>query len=112
MLSFVPCAWIVHAATPMQRMLMIPSACHAMPTHPHPTSAHTVGCCSSCSPSQDISHSRYVVRPEAESYATAGSPEAQVFAAVPAEGITLAALKDLLPGDVADLGFRQAMQQK
>jgi phenylalanyl-tRNA synthetase alpha chain len=52
------------------------------------------------------------VRPDAEAYATAGSPEAQVFAAVPPEGVTLAALKAALPGDVADLGFRQAMQQK
>ncbi|KIY98410.1 phenylalanyl-tRNA synthetase alphachain [Monoraphidium neglectum] len=61
---------------------------------------------------QDISHSKHVVRPDAEAYATAGSPEAQVFAAVPPEGVTLAALKAALPGDVADLGFRQAMQQK
>lgn len=61
---------------------------------------------------QDIAHSKYVVRADSESYATAGSPEAQVFAAVPADGITLADLKAKLPGDVADLGFRQAMQQK
>ncbi|KAI8467957.1 MAG: tRNA synthetases class II core domain (F)-domain-containing protein [Monoraphidium minutum] len=62
---------------------------------------------------QDVPHSKHVVRPEAEAYATAGSPEAQVFAAVPAGGgLTLAELKAALPGDVADLGFRQAMQQK
>lgn len=32
---------------------------------------------------QDITHSKYVLTPEAEAYLTAGSPEAQLFAAVP-----------------------------
>jgi hypothetical protein len=61
---------------------------------------------------QDIAHSKYAVRADSESFAADGSPEAQVWAAVPPQGTTLAALKALLPGDVADLGFRQAMQQK
>jgi phenylalanyl-tRNA synthetase alpha chain len=45
-------------------------------------------------------------------YLTAGSPEAQLFAAVPAEGVTLASVKASLPPEVADIGFKQAMQQK
>lgn len=52
------------------------------------------------------------MKPDAEPYAAAGSPEAQLFAAVPAEGITLAALKGALPGEVADIGFKQAMAAK
>ncbi len=49
---------------------------------------------------------------EAEAYLTAGSPEAQLFAAVPPEGVTMAALKAALPAEVSDVGFKQAMQQK
>lgn len=62
---------------------------------------------------QDINHSKYVLTPEAEAYLTAGSPEAQLFAAVPpGEGLALAAAKASLPQEVSDVGFRQAMQQK
>jgi len=53
-----------------------------------------------------------VLTPEAEAYLTAGSPEAQLFAAVPPEGVTLAAVKASLPPEVSDVGFKQAMQQK
>lgn len=42
---------------------------------------------------QDISHSRFVLTSEAEVYLTAGSPEVQLFNAVPADGVTLAQLK-------------------
>ena len=42
---------------------------------------------------QDISHQRYVLTDESKKYLEAGSPEAQLFKAIPAEGITLAALK-------------------
>lgn len=63
-------------------------------------------------PLQDISHSKYVLTPEAEAYLTAGSPEAQLFAAVPAEGVSLATVKATLSPEVADVGFKQAMQQK
>ena len=42
---------------------------------------------------QDIAHSRYVLTTEAEAYLTAGSPEVQLFNAVPADGISLAQLK-------------------
>lgn len=63
---------------------------------------------------QDVSHSKYVLRPEAEGYLASGSPEAQVFAAVPPgpEGTTLADLKTKLPAEIVDVGFRQAMQQR
>jgi hypothetical protein len=42
---------------------------------------------------QDIDHSRYVLSDEASSYISSGSPEAQVFNAVPADGLPLAQLK-------------------
>ncbi|GBF90255.1 hypothetical protein Rsub_03388 [Raphidocelis subcapitata] len=61
---------------------------------------------------KDITHSSYTVRPEAEPYATQGSPEAQVFAAVPPGGISLAALKEAVAGDAGEIGFRQAMQMR
>lgn len=48
--------------------------------------------------------------PEAVVYAEQGSPEAQVFAAVPADGLPLAELKKLFP--FADVGFKQCMQLK
>jgi phenylalanyl-tRNA synthetase alpha chain len=55
-----------------------------------------------------------VLKPGTEAYATEGSPEAQVWAAVPPgpEGISLTDLKAAVPGEAGDLGFRQAMQQK
>ncbi|KAF8072572.1 Phenylalanine--tRNA ligase alpha subunit [Scenedesmus sp. PABB004] len=61
---------------------------------------------------QDISHSRYVLTPEAESYLTDGSPEVQLLAAIPQDGIALAELKASLPPAVSDVGFKQAMQQR
>jgi phenylalanyl-tRNA synthetase alpha chain len=63
---------------------------------------------------QDIAHARYEVKPDAVPYAKDGSPEAQVFAAVPAgpDGITLTELKARLPAEIADVGFRQAMAQR
>lgn len=42
---------------------------------------------------QDIDHFRYKLTVEAEGYLGVGSPEVQVFNAVPADGITLADLK-------------------
>jgi hypothetical protein len=65
-------------------------------------------------PKQDIANSKYVVKPEAVPYATEGSPEAQVWAAVPpgAEGISLADLKAAVPGETGELGFRQAMAMR
>ncbi len=42
---------------------------------------------------QDVDHFRFVLTSEAKGYLGIGSPEAQVFSAVPAEGVTLAAIK-------------------
>ena len=42
---------------------------------------------------QDIEHFRYTLTAEAQGYLGVGSPEAQVFNAVPPEGITLADIK-------------------
>eukprot|EP00199_Chlamydomonas_sp_CCMP681_P000662 CAMPEP_0119107318 /NCGR_PEP_ID=MMETSP1180-20130426/9635_1 /TAXON_ID=3052 ORGANISM="Chlamydomonas cf sp, Strain CCMP681" /NCGR_SAMPLE_ID=MMETSP1180 /ASSEMBLY_ACC=CAM_ASM_000741 /LENGTH=494 /DNA_ID=CAMNT_0007092789 /DNA_START=101 /DNA_END=1585 /DNA_ORIENTATION=+ len=61
---------------------------------------------------QDIDHFKWALTEEAQGYLQAGAPEAQVFNAVPAEGITMPALKALLPGEVGDVGIKQAMQQK
>lgn len=65
----------------------------------------------------DIPHTAYILTPEGASYVEANaSPEAQVFKAVAdahAAGTpaTIASLKEVL-GSVADIGFKQAMQQK
>jgi hypothetical protein len=53
-----------------------------------------------------------VLTAEAEAYLTSGSAEAQLFAAVPPEGVAMATLKAALPAEVSDVGFKQAMQQK
>lgn len=47
---------------------------------------------------------------EAESYVLKGSPEAQIWAAVPAEGIDQKALIDKVPN--GQIGFSQAMKNK
>ena len=47
---------------------------------------------------QDIEHFRYTLTAEAQGYLGVGSPEAQVFNAVPPEGITLADIKVGEPG--------------
>jgi hypothetical protein len=77
---------------------------------PHPTSHPSTF--KTTATLQDISHSKYVLTSEAEAYLTAGSPEAQLFAAVPAEGVSLATVKATLSPEVADVGFKQAMQQR
>ena len=47
---------------------------------------------------------------EAESYVVKGSPEAQIWTAVPAEGIDQKALIDKVPN--GNIGFSQAMKNK
>lgn len=47
---------------------------------------------------------------EAESYAQRGSPEAQIWTAVPAEGIDQKALLEKVPN--GNIGFAQAMKNK
>jgi len=42
---------------------------------------------------QEKSHSRFVLTAEAQGYLGVGSPEAQVFNAVPPEGISMAEIK-------------------
>ena len=42
---------------------------------------------------QDIDHFRYTLTEEAQGYLALGAPEAQVFNAVPAEGLPMPALK-------------------
>ena len=57
-------------------------------------------------------HSKLALTPEAETYVTAGSPEAQAFAAVPPEGCTLAEFKSKVDKAISEVGFKQAMQSK
>lgn len=56
-------------------------------------------------------NTRLALTEEAEQYVSDGSPEVQVLRAIPDAGIPLAELKSKL-GKLADVGFRQAMQQK
>jgi hypothetical protein len=51
----------------------------------------THDCC--LSTVQDIDHFRWVLTEEAQGYLQNGSPEAQVFNAIPAEGLPMAQLK-------------------
>lgn len=46
---------------------------------------------------QDIKRERWVLTVEGKTYAAAGSPEVQVFLAVPPEGISLDELQVMLP---------------
>jgi phenylalanyl-tRNA synthetase alpha chain len=56
--------------------------------------------------------SALALTPEAETYVVEGSPEAQAFAAVPAEGCSLADFKQKVSKAVSEVGFKQAMQSK
>eukprot|EP01024_Parvocaulis_polyphysoides_P008791 TRINITY_DN12633_c0_g2_i1.p1 TRINITY_DN12633_c0_g2~~TRINITY_DN12633_c0_g2_i1.p1 ORF type:complete len:502 (+),score=95.40 TRINITY_DN12633_c0_g2_i1:127-1632(+) len=62
---------------------------------------------------QDIDHFQYALTEEGSSYVQDGSPEAQVFEAVfnQADGMDMNDLKQAL-GEVGQIGFKQAMQQK
>lgn len=62
--------------------------------------------------SKATDQSKLVLTPEAESYIVSGSPEAQAFAAVPAEGCTLAEFKGKVDKAISEVGFKQAMQSK
>ena len=64
---------------------------------------------------EEVSHSRWCLTAEAEEYAKAGSPEAQVFRAVCARGeggMTMSELRKTVGENVAGVGFKQAMQAK
>lgn len=60
---------------------------------------------------EEQKHASYALTQEATSYLQAGSPEAQVFAAVPQEGIAQQQIIQKL-GAVGSLGFGQAMKEK
>jgi len=55
-------------------------------------------------------HAELVLSPEAIAYLERGTPEAQAYAAIPAEGCTLAEFKAKVDAAVGDVGFKQAMQ--
>ena len=59
-----------------------------------------------------VDRSALALTPEAETYVVEGSPEAQAFAAVPAEGCSLADFKARVSKAVGEVGFKQAMQSK
>eukprot|EP00475_Leptophrys_vorax_P035336 TRINITY_DN5810_c0_g1_i4.p1 TRINITY_DN5810_c0_g1~~TRINITY_DN5810_c0_g1_i4.p1 ORF type:complete len:535 (+),score=37.11 TRINITY_DN5810_c0_g1_i4:119-1606(+) len=60
---------------------------------------------------EEVDHQSWALTAEAQGYLDAGSPEAQVFAAVPDGGIPLDQLKSAL-GPLADIGMKQAMANK
>lgn len=60
---------------------------------------------------EDVNHQSWSLSAEAKAYVGEGSPEAQVFAAVPPGGTSLDQLKSSL-GPVADIGMKQAMANK
>uniref|UniRef100_A0A7S0YCZ8 phenylalanine--tRNA ligase n=1 Tax=Polytomella parva TaxID=51329 RepID=A0A7S0YCZ8_9CHLO len=61
---------------------------------------------------KDIDHSKYVLTEDGKSCLANGSPEAIMYGLVPAEGLPLASLKTVAPGEVGEVGYRQAMQNK
>lgn len=62
------------------------------PLHSYPSPSHSLIMRAAIF-KQDINHSKYALTEESATYLTAGSPEAQVFNAIPAEGISMADLK-------------------
>lgn len=61
---------------------------------------------------KDLKHSRLVLTDEAKPFLSAGTPEAQLFSIIDADGSQLSELEARLPAGVAHLGFRQAMQRR
>lgn len=55
---------------------------------------------------------RWILTAEGKNYTMRGSPEVQVFEAVPAEGISPAGLKGKLDALVYDVGFKTAVKNK
>nr|GMD95510.1 phenylalanine--tRNA ligase alpha subunit, cytoplasmic [Ipomoea batatas] len=60
---------------------------------------------------QDIKSERWVLTDEGKIYATAGSPEVQLFLAIPPEGITQEELQKKYPA-IFKVGWPQAMKNK
>ncbi|KAE9448574.1 hypothetical protein C3L33_19521, partial [Rhododendron williamsianum] len=61
---------------------------------------------------QDIKRERWVLTEEGKTYATAGSPEVQVFLAVPPEGISLDELQRKMDPTVFKIGRSQAIKNQ
>ncbi|XP_021855904.1 phenylalanine--tRNA ligase alpha subunit, cytoplasmic [Spinacia oleracea] len=61
---------------------------------------------------QDIKKERWVLTDEGRLYATAGSPEVQVYSAIPPEGISPDELQKKVDPSVFKIGFSQAMKNK
>nr|GMC91013.1 phenylalanine--tRNA ligase alpha subunit, cytoplasmic-like [Ipomoea batatas] len=61
---------------------------------------------------QDIKRERWVLNEEGKIYATAGSPEVQLFLAIPPEGITQEELQKKLDTAIFKVGWPQAMKNK
>nr|GMC88869.1 phenylalanine--tRNA ligase alpha subunit, cytoplasmic [Ipomoea batatas] len=61
---------------------------------------------------QDIKRERWVLTEEGKIYATAGSPEVQLFLAIPPEGITQEELQKKLDPAIFKVGWPQAMKNK
>ncbi|CAI9765512.1 unnamed protein product [Fraxinus pennsylvanica] len=61
---------------------------------------------------QDIKRERWGLTKEGEMYAEAGSPEAQLFLAIPPEGITREELQKKLDPSIFKIGCQQAIKNK
>ncbi|KAL2901888.1 Phenylalanine--tRNA ligase alpha subunit cytoplasmic [Bienertia sinuspersici] len=61
---------------------------------------------------QDIKRERWVLTDEGKLYASAGSPEVQLFLAIPPEGIPPDQLQKIVDPSVFKIGFAQAMKNK
>lgn len=61
---------------------------------------------------QDIKRERWALTKEGQMYATAGSPEVQVFLAIPPEGITLEELQKKIDASVFKIGRSQAIKNQ
>ncbi|CAA2998982.1 phenylalanine--tRNA ligase alpha subunit, cytoplasmic-like [Olea europaea subsp. europaea] len=61
---------------------------------------------------QDIKRERWGLTKEGEMYAESGSPEAQLFLAIPLEGITREELQKKLDSSIFKIGCQQAIKNK
>nr|XP_027106659.1 phenylalanine--tRNA ligase alpha subunit, cytoplasmic-like [Coffea arabica]XP_027113478.1 phenylalanine--tRNA ligase alpha subunit, cytoplasmic-like [Coffea arabica] len=61
---------------------------------------------------QDIKKERWVLTDEGKKYAEAGSPEVQLFLAIPAEGIAREDLQKKLESSIFKIGSQQAIKNK
>ncbi|XP_047324536.1 phenylalanine--tRNA ligase alpha subunit, cytoplasmic-like [Impatiens glandulifera] len=64
------------------------------------------------SPSQDIKRERWALTNEGKLYASSGSPEVQVFLAIPPEGISLEELQKKIDASVFKIGRSQVIKNQ